>query len=142
MMKIRAVPNSRCCLAIAVCIFCGCAAKPFATMDDPRPAGRLSMRERSLCESPGASAARANWCDYPHEVRAFLDQRDNCDHFRGEPWPEGNDPRAITRRKGLLDAMATSCRGTDARLIELRITYRDDADIIGALAELESDIEP
>ena len=142
MMKIRAVPHGRFAIAIAMCIFCGCAAKPFATMDDPRPAGRLSMRERSLCESPGASAARANWCDYPHEVRAFLDQRDKCDHFRGEPWPEGNDPRAVTRRKDLLDAMATSCRGTDARLIELRITYRDDADIIGALAELESDIEP
>ncbi len=100
------------------------------------------MRERSLCESPGASAARANWCDFPHEVRVFFDQRDNCDHVRGEPWPEGNDPEVIARRKELRDTMGTSCKGTDARLILLRTLYRDDADIIGALAELESDIEP
>ena len=141
-MTMRALPNSPFLLAIGMCVLCGCAAQPFATMDDPRPEGRLSMRERSLCEPPEASAVRANWCDYPHEVRVFLDQRDSCDHFRGEPWPEGDDAQAVARRKELRDAMATSCKGTDARLIELRATYRDDADIFGALAELENDIEP
>jgi hypothetical protein len=129
-------------VVLTMCTLGGCVAQPFATMDDPRPDGRLSMRERSLCESPEASAARANWCDYPHEVRVFLDQRDSCDHFRGEPWPEGNDLQAVARRKALRDAMATSCKGTDARLIELRAIYRNDADILGALAELENDIEP
>ena len=111
-------------------------------MDDPQPEGHLSMRERSLCESPEASAARANWCDYPHEMRVFLNQRDSCDHFRGEPWPQGDSTHDRERRRELTAAMKTACTGTDARLIALRAKYRDDANIVAALAAYENDIEP
>jgi hypothetical protein len=120
----------------------GCAARPFAAFDDPRPEGRLSLRERSQCEVPDAPSDQPNWCDYPHEVRAFLDQRESCDHFRSEPWPEGDDTDAVARRKALRDAMAKHCKGTDARLIELRSTYRSDADISAVLAGFENDVEP
>lgn len=127
--------------ALIACALGGCAARPFAIFDDPRPEGRLSLRERSQCEVPDAQVDRANWCDYPHEVRAYLDRRDACDHFRGEPWPEGNDAEAVSRRRQLRDLMTKYCNGTDTRLAELRIAYRDDPDVSAALGRLESDIE-
>lgn len=120
----------------------GCAARPFAAFEDPRPEGRLSLSERSRCEVPDAPTDRPNWCDYPHEVRAFIDQRDSCDHFRGEPWPEGDSITERERRRELTSAMKTACAGTDARLLALRAKYRDDANIIAALAAYENDIEP
>ena len=126
---------------LIVCALGGGAARPFAAFDDPRPQGRLSLAERSRCEVPDAPGDRPNWCDYPHEVRVFLSQRESCDHFRGEPWPEGEDAAALARRKQLLDAMATFCKGSDARLAELRAAYRDDVEVSGALAALENDIE-
>lgn len=131
--------------AIALTIACalgGCAARPFAAFEDPRPEGRLSLSERSRCEVPDAPTDRPNWCDYPHEVRAFIDQRDSCDHFRGEPWPEGDSPNGLERRRELTSAMKTACTGTDARLLALRAKYRDDANIVAALATYENDIEP
>jgi hypothetical protein len=127
---------------LAVCALGGCASRPFAAFDDPRPNGRLSLRERSHCEVPDAPGDQPNWCDYPHEVRAFLDQREECDHFRGEPWPEGDDADAIARRKQLHKAMAKLCEGTDARLAELRTAYRDDAVISRVLAGFENEITP
>ena len=127
--------------ALAACALSGCAARPFATFDDPRPEGRLSLRERSQCEVPDTPGDRANWCDYPHEVRRYLDERDACDHFRGEPWPEGDDAEAVARRRQLRDAMTESCKGTDARLAELRVAYRDDPEVSAALGRLESEIE-
>jgi hypothetical protein len=127
---------------LALCALVGCAAQPFAAFDDPRPEGRLSLRERSQCEVPDAPSDRPNWCDYPHEVRAFLDQREECDHFRGEPWPEGDDADAVARREALRDGMAKHCKGTDARLAELRVTYRNDPVVSAALADFESAIEP
>lgn len=131
--------------AIALVIACalgGCAARPFATFEDPRPEGRLSLSERSRCEVPDAPRDRPNWCDYPHEVRAFIDRRDRCDHFRGEPWPEGDSATERERRQELRAAMNTACSGTDARLRALRAKYRDDADIVAALAAYADDIEP
>ncbi len=135
-MKIAALALS------IVCALGGCAAQPFAAFEDPRPEGRLSLRERSLCEVPDAPSDRPNWCDYPHEVREFIGQRDSCDHFRGEPWPEGGSTDERGRRRELEAAMDSACVGTDARLRALRTKYRDDPIIIAALATYEKDIEP
>lgn len=127
--------------ALALCALGGCAARPFATFDDPRPEGRLSLRERSRCEVPDAPGDQPNWCDYPHEVRVFLDQRDGCDHFRGEPIPEPADDPGGERRRQIETALRELCTGTDAELLRLRVRYRDDAAVSAALGELESDIE-
>ncbi len=142
MMKFRGAPSGLFVLTMGLWIVCGCASSPFAAFDDPRPEGRLSLRERSQCEVPDAPGDQPNWCDYPHEVRAFLDQREECDHFRGEPWPEGDDADAVARRHTLRDAMAKHCTGTDARLARLREIYRGDGVVSAALGQLESDIEP
>lgn len=128
-------------LSIA-CALGGCAARPFAAFEDPRPEGRLSLSERSRCEVPDAPPDRPNWCDYPHEVRAFIDRRAECYHFRGEPWPEGDSAYELERRKELTAEMKNACAGSDARLIALREKYRDDANVVAALAAYESDIEP
>ena len=127
---------------LVVCTLGGCAARPFAGFEDARPEGYLSLRERSQCEVPDAPSDRMNWCDYPHEVRAFLDQRETCDYFRGEPWPEGDSADALARRKELTDAMKTSCSGTDKRLAELRVRYRGNEDINRVLAAFDSSVEP
>lgn len=119
----------------------GCAAQPFAAFEDPRPEGRLSLRERSRCEVPDAPSDRANWCDYPHEVRAFLDKREGCDHFRGEPVPEPADDPGGERRREIETALSKLCTGSDAELARLRTRYRDDADVSAVLNAFESDIE-
>lgn len=128
--------------AMIACALGGCAARPFAAFEDPRPEGRLSLSERSRCEVPDAPADQPNWCDYPHEIRAFIDQRDSCDHFRGEPWPEGDSTHERERRRKLASAMKTACAGTDARLLALREKYRNDESVVAALATYDNDIEP
>jgi hypothetical protein len=132
-------------LAVFVSLFAlaGCASlRPYATFDDPRPEGRLSLRERSQCEVPDAPSDKPNWCDYPHEVRAFFDRRELCDHFRGEPVPEPIDDPGDERRREIDTALRKHCTGTDAELARLRARYRDDAVVAAALAEFETDIEP
>lgn len=130
------------CLLSIACALGGCAAQPFAAFEDPRPEGRLSLSERSRCEVPDAPGDQPNWCDYPHEVRAFIDQRDGCDHFRGEPWPEGDSTAERERRHELTTAMKAACAGTDARLRALRAKYQNDPNVVAALAAYEDDIEP
>ncbi len=126
---------------LAVCALGGCAVRPFAAFEDPRPEGRLSLAERSRCEVPDAPTDRPNWCDYPHEVRAFLDRREGCDHFRGEPLPDPADDPGGERRRQIQTALHALCTGSDAELQRLRARYRDDADVSAALGALESNIE-
>ena len=126
---------------LAVFALGGCAAQPFATFEDPRPEGHLSLRERSLCEVPDAPMDQPNWCDYPHEVRLFLDQREGCDHFRGEPIPEPADDPGGERRRQIETAVHELCTGSDAELLRLRTRYRDDAAVSATLGALESNIE-
>jgi hypothetical protein len=127
-------------VVIALAGIVGCASNPYSAFDDPRPEGRLSLREHSQCETPDDPEAR--WCDYPHEIRAFTEKREACDHFRGEPWPEGDtEGWERERRKQLIDGMRKHCAGTDRELMRLRAKYRDDADVSKALAAFEDRIE-
>lgn len=129
------------CLLSIACALGGCATQPFAGFEDPRPEGRLGLSERSRCEVPDAPPDQPNWCDYPHEVRAFIDRRAECDHFRGEPWPEGDSAYELEHRKELTAAMKATCGGSDAELARLRARYQGDADVSAALKGFESDIE-
>jgi hypothetical protein len=125
--------------ALALCTLAACAASPFSHFDDPRPEGRLSLRERSHCEDPDDSEAR--WCSYPHEVRVFIEKRQGCGHFRGEPVPEPENDPGGERKQDIHAALAKLCRGTDSELERLRAKYRDDADVSKALATFEDRIE-
>lgn len=88
-----------------------------------------------------APASRPPAPTYPAEVRAFIDERDGCDHFRGEPVPEPQDDPQGVRRTQIEDALSRLCTGTDARLAALRTKYRNDAAVLAALSGYEDTIE-
>jgi len=104
---------------------------------------RLSMPELSLCEPPQGPVQRPDWCTWPQEVRLYTQRRDECDHWRGEPVPDGIDPAlAADRRKQIEQAVAELCAGADAQLLKLKRKYRSDASVMQALGGYEADIEP
>lgn len=106
--------------------------------DDPRPDGYLSPRERSLCEAP---ERYPSWCEQPHEVRAFLERYDDCEHWRGEP-AEGEGAADRQRRRQIEDGVRSACTGNDRRLAELRRRYRNVPAVAALLSELERNHGP
>lgn len=72
----------------------------------------------------------------PNDVREFMEKRDLCDHFRGEPAYDEE------RRKFLLKNMIELCTGTDKQLMELKTKYKADKAIIKSLSIYEADVEP
>ncbi|MEG3791036.1 hypothetical protein V1318_12975 [Lysobacter sp. CCNWLW3] len=117
-------------LLLSLTFFAAVAQAREAKLDDPRPGGRLSARERSLCEAP---EAYPGWCEQAHEVRAFLQRYDLCEHWRGEEAPPG-DKR---RRKEIAEGANGACKGNDRRLTELRRRYRNDPAAAALLSQLE-----
>lgn len=77
----------------------------------------------------------------PREVRDFIERREVCDHFRGEPVPEPEDDPESVRRKQIETALKRFCTGTDAELARLRARYRNNAAVTAALADFEDEIE-
>ncbi|MFT3898501.1 MAG: hypothetical protein QM719_12575 [Thermomonas sp.] len=84
---------------------------------------------------------RADFCSYPADVRDFVNMRDACDHWRGEPIPEHEDDPEGVRKKQIIDAMNESCAGTDKRLAALKSAYAQDPRILKLLDEFEPDVE-
>lgn len=109
----------------------GCATSPMATAPSPVEAA---------CTADGATGPRRDTCDLPRDVLASVEDRELCDHFRGEPWPEGDSDADRTRRRQLVDGVRTNCAGTDRRLAELNSRYAGDARIAALLARYEADI--
>lgn len=85
--------------------------------------------------------ADPKWCELPAEVRAFVDDRDACDHFRSEPWPETDGADDRERRRALVEGVRTNCGGTDARLADLRRRYAANAEVTAVLAGYETTVE-
>ncbi len=79
--------------------------------------------------------------ELPDEVAAFVELRDGCDHFRGEPWPEGDDPGSKSRRQFILQNLKETCTGTDRQLRKLRSKYRNNKLINEFLKGYEDRIE-
>ncbi len=80
-------------------------------------------------------AGAAHAADLPADVSAFVEERQQCDHFRGE------EPYDEARRVEIDSALDRYCRGTDARLAKLKTKYRHDAAVCDALAAFEDKIE-
>lgn len=91
-----------------------------------------------FCVAIGAQAFAGN---LPSDVRAFIDKRDGCDHFRGEPWDPGDDPLVKDRREFILENINKLCTGTDKQLTELREKYRNNSAVIERLRQYEDNIE-
>ena len=69
------------------------------------------------------------------DVARFIEQREACDHFRGE---EAYDAE---RKKYLRLRTRQLCTGTDAMLRALRLKYRAQPDVLGKLERFEDSIE-
>lgn len=72
----------------------------------------------------------------PKDVSTFLEQRESCDHWRGE---YGYDEE---RQADINWAICQSCSGTDSKLASLKKKYRANARIMKKLNELDEKIEP
>lgn len=106
-----------------------------------------------LYHAEGEFRVRQTYCDdgsdptspvlkaaMPEDVRAFVEQREACDHFRGEP-VEGEGEEALARLEFVQRQIFESCSGTDAELQRLRRAYADDRALSKALAAFEYPIE-
>lgn len=71
----------------------------------------------------------------PAEVSAYRAERDKCDHFRGE---DATDPERRAEIRRQLDKW---CKGTDARLAELRRKYAGQPAVLATLRDYEDRIE-
>ena len=71
------------------------------------------------------------------ELATFVEQRDTCDHFRGEP----SDTVSEERLKEIADGIRRFCTGTDGRLAELKRRYANNALVLKRLDEYEEFIE-
>ena len=96
------------------------------------------MRYRSLLALLFAtlvlSVARAQSA-LPADVARFVEQRDGCDHFRGE------DPYDAERAKFLKERTRELCAGTDRRLKVLKEKYKTNPQVLSKLNEYEPQIE-
>lgn len=109
---------------VLVALLGGCAARGTTTPGGGDVTGPATTVDARV--SAGAAL--------PADVRAFIEDRDLCDHFRSEPWPEGDSAQDRARRRELVEGVRTACAGTDRRLTDLRRRYAGDATVIRALA--------
>ncbi len=72
----------------------------------------------------------------PKDVANFVEDRESCDHWRGEP---GTDKE---RQADIDWSICDACVGTDSKLAALKQKYRANKVVMAKLAEFESVIEP
>ena len=106
-----------------------------------RYAGRSTAETGSACTPPVAGMVHGGYCSFPSDVRAFLDDRGLCDHFRGEPWPEGDAAEDRARRDEIVAGARFACAGTDRRLDALKNRYANDPAVMRVLSGYETGIE-
>lgn len=70
----------------------------------------------------------------PPDVAKFVDQREGCDHFRGEI----PDPSELNRMKEVERALRRLSTGTDKNLANLKIKYAKNRPVLVRLNEFEN----
>lgn len=76
----------------------------------------------------------------PAEVTRFLQEREMCEHFLGEP-VEGQTPADRKRRAFVADSVDIHCAGTDKQLAALKRRYAGNKAAMAALRLLEEKLE-
>ena len=71
----------------------------------------------------------------PNDIRQFVQQRDLCDHLRGEIPDQGDEQSQV------IDDINQQCRGTDAELQRLKLKYTHNTLFEHLLNQYEPDIE-
>lgn len=85
----------------------------------------------------GLSPAFAVENRLPSEVAKFIDQREGCDHFRGEV----PDPPDRQRMREIEREIRKLCTGTDKKLAQLKRKYAKNQAVLHRLSEFEDYIE-
>ena len=89
----------------------------------------------AIALSARASVAQAGTHGLPADVAGFVEQRDLCDHFRGE------DPYDAARAAEIKAKLAANCTGTDKKLAALRKKYAGNRKVMKRLSGYEARIE-
>lgn len=71
----------------------------------------------------------------PEDVKQFIEKRDLCDHFRGEPHYDEERSRFLEKQ------VEKYCAGTNLELLSLKAKYRNNSAIIGKLSSYEENVE-
>jgi len=71
------------------------------------------------------------------DLKALLERREMCDHFRGEI----PDPPDEVRMREVIAQIDAFCPGSDAQLAQMKRRYRDDPGVTKRLAQFEERIE-
>lgn len=74
---------------------------------------------------------------YPKEITTFIENREQCDHLRGEISGEAS----IDEARDLNANLEKYCRGTDKQLRSLKIKYKSNPEVLKKLNEFDPDIE-
>jgi len=88
-----------------------------------------------LCLNFGS--AKAAEVGLPADVAKYVQQREGCDHFRGEV----PDPPDAQRMKAIEREIRKHCTGTDKKLSKLKRKYTKDQTVMERLNEFEENIE-
>lgn len=88
-----------------------------------------------VCFGIGAAGAADN--RLPSDVARFVEQREGCDHFRGE-FP---DPPDEKRMREIEREVRKLCTGTDKKLDRLKRKYAGNQAVLKRLNEFEERIE-
>ncbi len=95
------------------------------TVEAPPPLVNVAPADNVTTEA----AAGAN--GLPADVQKFIERREGCEHWAGEPdFDEA-------RRKQIEDAVKELCPGIDTQLEALRKRYAKDPEVIAALKDFE-----
>ena len=86
----------------------------------------------------GLGSALAAEPRLPSDVAKYVEQREGCDHFRGE-FP---DPPDKQRMKQIERELRKLCTGTDKKLAQLKRKYARNPVVLNRLSEFEEKIEP
>lgn len=98
------------------------------------------MKHSLACALVACVCAGLSACAHgplPGDVARFLEQREACEHARGE-FPDPPDPERV---REVLTIVSENCTGTDERLAALRERYKTNAAVTARLAGYESVIE-
>ncbi|WP_306391602.1 hypothetical protein [Telluria beijingensis] len=87
------------------------------------------------CLNLGSANAAAE--KLPADVAKYVQQREGCDHFRGEV----PDPPDARRMKEIEREIRKLCTGTDNKLSKLKRKYAEDQAVMKRLNEFEDNIE-
>ena len=85
----------------------------------------------------GGSASIAAEARLPSDVAKYIDQREGCDHFRGE-FP---DPPDEQRMREIEREIRKLCTGTDKKLAQLKRKYAKNQVVMKRLDKFEETIE-